>query len=107
MEQKNREAIATNAFRRMVESESFFTICPLNEVAKIIGVRSYVSDEYNALGALHCIHWHSIGTEIKAAIPSLFEAIVKDGREGHYRAIFERARRSPWRKLADRLRGKG
>jgi hypothetical protein len=60
--------IAALAWNEMMASQ-FFSICAVDKAATLLGCSARSGMHYEALQALHCIHWNKMPKDVREAIP--------------------------------------
>lgn len=56
---------AKAALKDMFENKNYFSICTVDKLIKLTGCIPNKKD-YEALNALHCIHWMDMGQELRS-----------------------------------------
>lgn len=64
------KAMATTAILNKTLKSSFFSICSIDEAAKVMG-RNPHCEEYDLLRSLHCVDYSKMPRELREKIPSL------------------------------------
>jgi hypothetical protein len=62
--------IAALTLNEMMKS-SFFSICAVTDAAKVLGCNPHLSEYYDQLRALHCVHWNRMPASVRRAIPDM------------------------------------
>ena len=53
--------------------KGYMDICCVDSVGKLLGINPKISDSYNTLHALHCVHYAKMPQELRDAIPALVQ----------------------------------
>lgn len=73
------EVLLRESLNSVFKRPFFFSICDFVRVAEGAGVshRDLLNDKrFNAVRAMHCIHWNDMSSNAKAALRSLCEELV-------------------------------
>lgn len=66
---------AMTALNNMLQ-QGHFSICAVDDAAKLLGMRNGRCDAYNTLHALHCIDYAKMPKELRDAIPGLIQQVL-------------------------------
>lgn len=58
---------AATALRKLLHGSSYFSICELDTIAKLMG-KDIGGPDYTALHALHCVHWANMPPGLPAKV---------------------------------------
>lgn len=79
MSNDTKAMIAIAALNKMFEG-SHFSICTIDNVAKMLGVRP-PKDAYDQLHALHCVHWNEMPRELRDRVTTLIQECLAGGEQ--------------------------
>lgn len=69
MEEFKKEALRLK-LDKILNRDSFFSVCAIDSLAKMIGVNARANPEYRQLKALHCVDYDEMSEEMKAELPN-------------------------------------
>lgn len=55
---------------KLLNQDSFFTVCAVDSLAKMIGVNAKAHPDYQQLRALHCVDYSEMSDAMKAELPA-------------------------------------
>lgn len=75
MNEELKKLAALTALNNMLQ-QGHFSICAVDDVAKLLGLQKPRCDAYNTLRALHCIDYAKMPKELRYAIPDLIQQVL-------------------------------
>jgi hypothetical protein len=70
MNDELKQLSALTALNNMMRG-SYFSICTIDSVGRLLGIEPRGSDAYNVLHTLHCIDWGKMPPQLREAVPGL------------------------------------
>lgn len=84
------KAVVAQAIDKLFNKERHFSICTVDEIAKILGVNAEAHPSYKLLHALHCVHYADMSPEILRELPMRVLDVLRPGT-GVNAALFAHA----------------
>ncbi|QEG09158.1 hypothetical protein CPT_Phriendly_006 [Vibrio phage Phriendly] len=72
---------ANTKINKMLNKQSFFSICAISETLDVMGMRAQCGESYKALKALHCIEYDDMPRELVKALPELISNVFSGSDE--------------------------
>ena len=84
------QAVVQQAIDKLFNQSTYFDICSIDQIAKLVGANPGSHPQYKFLRALHCVHYADMLPEIRAELPMRVLDVLRPGA-GVNAALFAHA----------------